>query len=404
MARIYLDNNATTQPDERVLAAMQQAYRELWANPSSVHRFGQLVRHNLELARQATARLIGCRDRELVFTSGGTESNNLALRGVLGPGRAGESARVLITTDVEHAAVREPGEALAGYGVEVVKLPVDGQGQLDPGVLAGALRQYGGRGGVVLVSVQWVNNETGVIQPIAELAACCRAAGQEHAGAGTRVLLHSDATQAVGKMAVDVGAAGLDLMTLVGHKFHGPKGVGALFVRSGVKLRAQNLGGPQERQRRGGTEDAPGIIALGVAAQLAEAFLADAEALAPLAGLRDRFEQGVRAALPETVVNGGGAARRIWNTSNLGFPGLEAEAIVLGLSERGLCVSAGAACSSGSLEPSPVLRAMGVPEEVAHGSIRFSLSRHTTAAELGQAVTLVAEVVSQVRRALPLGT
>jgi cysteine desulfurase len=180
--------------------------------------------------------------------------------------------------------------------------------------------------------------------------------------------------------------------------------VGALFIRSGVKLRAQNLGGPQERQRRGGTEDAPAIIALGVAAQLAEEFLADAEALARLTGLRDRFEQGVRAALPQTVVNGGGAARRIWNTSNLGFPGLEAEAIVLGLSERGLCVSAGAACSSGSLEPSPVLRAMGVAEEVAHGSIRFSLSRGTTAAEIEQAAALVVQVVALVRRALPLGT
>jgi cysteine desulfurase len=336
----------------------------------------------------------------LVFTSGGTESNNLALRGVLGGAGPHGGKRVLITTDVEHAAVREPGEALAGAGVELVKLPVDASGVLDPQGLGAALARYATPGATVLVSVQWVNNETGVIQPIEELVACCRAMAQGHGE--TRVLAHSDATQAVGKMPVDVHGAGVDLMTLVGHKFHGPKGVGALFVRSGVKLRAQSIGGPQERDRRGGTEDAPGIIAMGVAAELAEQFLSDTQELARLTALRDRFEQGIRAALPDTVVNGGGA-QRIWNTSNLGFPGLEAEAIVLGLSERGLCVSAGAACSSGSLEPSPVLLAMGVPEPVAHGSIRFSLSRFTTDAEIDDALVLVVQVVAQVRRALPLG-
>ena len=405
MTWVYLDNNATTQPDEQVLVALAQAYQECWANPSSVHRLGQLVRQKLELARAKVAHLIGCRDRELIFTSSGTESNNLALRGVLGPARRGPggSAPVLLTTTVEHAALREPAEDLGALGVEVVKMPVDIDGQLDPATLAAALRAHVRPGGLVLVSVQWVNNETGVIQPIEALAQCCRAAAAQCPEPGAQVLLHSDGTQAVGKMAVDVGGAGVDLLSFAGHKFHGPKGVGGLFVRSGVKLRAQNLGGPQERQRRGGTEDAPAIIALGVAAELAERFLADADRLAGLAALRDRLERGIKEALPDTVVNAGGARQRVWNTSNLGFPGLEAEAILLGLSERGLCASAGAACSSGSLEPSPVLLAMGVPENVAHGSIRFSLSRFTTNQDIDQALSLVPRVVAKLRRTLPLG-
>jgi cysteine desulfurase len=255
-----------------------------------------------------------------------------------------------------------------------------------------------------------------VIQPIEALSACCRSAAAELAGAqpgvdpganpgaNPEVLLHSDGTQAVGKIAVDVRRAGVDLLTFAGHKFHGPKGVGALFVRSGVKVQAQNLGGPQERQRRGGTEDAPAIIALGVAAKLAQEFLADPAQGACLTALRDRFERGIRAAVPDAVVNGAAAQQRIWNTSNLAFPGLEAEAILLGLSERGLCASAGAACSSGSLEPSPVLLAMGIPEPVAHGSIRFSISRFTTEQEIDQALTLVPQAVERLRRTMPLGT
>lgn len=400
MALIYLDNNATTRPAEEVVAAMREVHESLWANPSSVHRFGQGVRQRLELARAAVARLINCRERELIFTSGGTESNNLALRGVL---EADDGRPLLITTPIEHSAIRQPASMLAQRGIEVVYLPADRQGRVSPTALEEALNRHAA-GRLTLVSVQWANNETGVIQPVAELAGAARnyESGSAAAGARARVIFHVDATQAVGKLPVDVRAMGIDLMSFSAHKFHGPKGVGGLFARLGVRLRPQNIGGPQERDRRGGTENTAGIVGMGVAADLAREFLADEKKIAALTALRDRFEAGILAALPGTVINSQ-EAPRLWNTSNLAFPRLEAEAILLGLSEKGLCASAGAACSSGSLEPSPVLLAMGVPAEVAHGSVRFSLSRLTTAAEIEQAIELVPAVVRQLARTLPMG-
>ncbi len=396
MSRVYLDNNATTQPLPEVSAAVAEAMAELWANPSSVHRFGQTVRQRLELARQSVAGLIGCRPRELVFTSGGTEANNLAIHG--------SGARLLITTPIEHSAVREPADEFEKRGGEVVRLGVDRQGLIDAAELAGALGRGAAGGGVVLVSVQWANNETGVLQDLPAVAAAvagARAAAQAR-GERTRVYLHVDATQAVGKLPVDVGPLGADLLTLAAHKFHGPKGVGALFVRTAVRLQAVQRGGPQERDQRGGTENVPGILGMGVAADAARAFVADAAAVDRVRRLRDRFERAMLGALPDTVVNSG-EAPRLWNTSNLGFPGLEAEAILLGLSERGVCASAGAACSSGSLEPSPVLRAMGIPEPVAHGSVRFSLGRLTTEAEVDEAVAIVPEVVRRLAKTMPMG-
>ncbi|MCX5662382.1 MAG: cysteine desulfurase family protein [Planctomycetota bacterium] len=432
MSWIYLDNNATTQPLPEVLAAAHEIEETLWANPSSVHRFGQAVRQRVELARASVASLIGCRDRELVFTSGGTESNNLALRGLLGPalappaGKEGEPAttsppppparprRVLITTALEHSAIREPGEFLRRSGVEVVRLPVDLAGLVQPGDLARALAEHAKEDATVLVSLQWANNETGVVEPIAALVDVVRAHRQANPKA--RVLFHTDATQAVGKIPVDVKTAGVDLLTLSGHKLHGPKGVGALFIRTGVRLEPQNLGGPQERDRRGGTENAPAIVGLGVAAERAVAFLADVNAIDRLLRLRERFERGVIAVLrplmPDATIHSDvihsdavpptiSPAPRLWNTANLGFPRLEAEAILLGLSERGLCASAGAACSSGSLEPSPVLLAMGIPPAIAHGSVRFSLSRLTTEAEIDRALEIVPAVVARLARTLP---
>lgn len=394
----YLDNNATTRPDDAVLAAMDEAGREFWANPSSVHRLGQMARQRLELARASVARLLHCHDREVVFTSGGTEANNLALRGTM-DAAAVAGPRALISTAIEHSAVRQPVEALRGQGVSVAMLPVDPVGRIQTAGLARMLLELAPPGAMCLVSVQWVNNETGVIQPVAELAALCR----EHPRAGGgRVVLHVDATQAVGKIPVDVRAAGVDLLTLSGHKFHGPKGAGALYVRNGVRLKAQVLGGPQERDRRGGTENTTAIVGLGVAAELAMAFVGDLARVRRQELLRDALERRVREALPDTVVNGEGA-QRVWNTTNLGFPRLEAEAILLGLSERGVCVSAGAACSSGSLEPSPVLLAMGIPEAVAHGSVRLSLSRDTTEAEIDHAVTVLTQVVGRLRATLPMG-
>ena len=375
---IYLDNNATTRPAPQVVEALREACEDLWANPSSVHRFGQLVRQRIELAREQVARLVGCRGRELVFTSGGTESNNLALHGLLDAAlRQGQKA-VLLTTPVEHSAVREPAEALQSAGGEVGWLAVAGDGRVKLDALEQALAEHTAAD-LVLVSVQWANNETGVIQPV----------------------------QAVGKLPVDLAQTDLDLMSFSAHKFHGPKGIGGLFVRRGVRLRAIQQGGPQEREKRGGTENTAGILGMGVAAELARAFLQDQSGIDRLRALRDRFEQAVLQAVPGAQANAGppefSDSPRLWNTSNIGFPRLEAEAILLALSERGLCASAGAACSSGSLEPSPVLRAMNVPEPLAHGSVRFSLSRFTQEEEIERAIERVPQAVARLARTMPVG-
>ena len=431
MEWIYLDNNATTQPAPEVVQAVQEINQQLWANPSSVHRFGQAVRHRVELARSSLARLIGCQERELIFTSGGTEANNLALGGVLdwasspragpGPG-SGSGPALLITTPIEHAAIRQPADHLAKKGVSVVQLPVDRGGWVKPDDLAGALdaAQHDGHP-VILVSIHWANNETGAIEPIEDLACVVQQHRQKMIQepargrrASNRLLFHVDAVQAVGKIPIDLSQVPVDLLSLSAHKFHGPKGTGALFVRDPVRIRPQLWGGSQEQARRGGTQNTPGIIAMGVAADLAREFLADPPVVARQRDLRDRFERSILEALPGTVVHSAAVgpdsddthlapgSRRLWNTSNLGFMRLEAEAILLGLSERGVCASAGAACSSGSLEPSPVLLAMGIDEPVAHGSVRFSLSRFTDPLEIRQAVTHVVDVVKRLTRVLPV--
>ncbi len=425
---IYLDSNATTEPAPQVVQAVERMMREQWANPSSVHRAGQAVRHEVELARSNVAKLIGCHERELIFTSGGTEANNLALLGLLGSALAksgltgsthDSAAPLLVTSKIEHSAVRAPTEALAAGGVKVVYLPVDREGRIEAQNLANILREEGEAHRVILVSVQWANNETGVIQPVGELAKIihdyrCGVGKSEAAKASApssafsqhrsqrRVYLHVDAMQAVGKLPVNVREVQADLLTLAGHKFHGPKGIGALYVRQGVRLKPQQLGGPQERDRRGGTENTPGIVGMGIAAELALAFINDESRLKTQKALRDRLEQGVCAALPGTVVHSVNAPR-LWNTTNLGFASLEAEAILLGLSERGVYASAGAACSSGSLEPSPVLLAMGIPENIAHGSVRFSLSRDTTADDIEQAIEVIPQVVGRLRAVMPTG-
>lgn len=409
---IYLDNNATTQPLPEVVDAMNEVNTSLWANPSSVHRFGQMARQRVEIARAQVAKLIGCRDRELVFTSGGTESNNLALRGALEAAMGSssfdlDSPPVVITTPIEHSAVREPAEAIGKAGATVVQLKVDIDGRVNPIQLIDTLNEHATGGRLCVVSIQWANNETGVLQPMAELVEVVNAfrLQQREAGASTaKVLLHSDATQAVGKLPVDVKQLGLDMMTFAAHKFHGPKGVGGLFVRTGVRVRPQSRGGPQERERRGGTENTAGIVAMGVAAEAAAAFVADQSNADAVAALRDRFEQGILHSCAGAEVNGirTGVGQRLWNTTNIAFPRLEAEAILLGLSEKGVCASAGAACSSGSLEPSPVLLAMGIDEPLAHGSVRFSLSRSTTQDEIDKALAVVPAVVERLSRTLPV--
>lgn len=383
---IYLDNNATTRPATEVVRAMTAALERSWENPSSVHRPGQAVRQQIELARNEVCELLGCHDRELLFTSGGTESANLALRSALA--RDPSSRRVLITTKLEHSAVRETAQSLGESGAEVIWLRTDGEGRVDLDHLRELLSSRASD--IALVSVMWANNETGIIEPVAEIGALCR----EHG-----VLFHTDATQWVGKMPVDVSALPIDLLSFSAHKFHGPKGIGGLYIRRGVRIRPLITGGPQERERRGGTENVPGIIGMGAAAKLAREWLADETHRAKQTALRDRFEQGVLARVKDASINSAGA-ERLWNTCNIAFPRLEAEAILLLLSERGVCASAGAACSSGSLDPSPVLLAMGIEPEMAHGSVRFSLSRETTTDEVDRALEIIPTVIERLRASM----
>ncbi len=416
MELVYLDNNATTRPLDEVVAAVNAGMSRYWANASSVHRFGQATRQELELARGHVAGLIGATPRELVFTSGGTEANTLAIKGVLdlflaASGPAGLKPLVL-TTGIEHSAVREPLEKMEKAG-QILRhcVKLDGAGRMALADVESQLSAAAGEGRLVLLTAQWANNETGVLQPMAEVAAVVkRLRAAEGERQGLKVVFHTDATQAVGKIPVDVKSAEVDLLTLAAHKFHGPKGIGALYIKTGVKLRPQQQGGPQERDRRAGTENTPGILGMGEAARLAKAFLSDVSGVAKLRAMRDRLERGLLALCPGAVVNGFCAdaepegevfAGRLWNTTNIGFPRLEAEAILVALSERGICASAGAACSSGSLEPSPVLLAMGVKEEVAHGSVRFSISRETKDEEIDRALAVVPEVVGKLYKTLP---
>ncbi|MCE2884182.1 MAG: cysteine desulfurase [Planctomycetaceae bacterium] len=386
LERIYLDSNATTRPAPEVVEAVARALRECWANPSSVHRSGGEAKRAVELARESVARLVGCQDREIVLTSGGTEGANLAIRGTLEHcSRSTPVRRVLVTTRFEHSAVRELAQRIEHRGGEVVWLAQDvaRPGTPDLGALEELLSHRADE--IALVSLMWANNETGAITDIARAGSICREAG---------VRFHTDATQWVGRMPTDLAALQVDLASFAAHKFHGPKGAGALYVRRTVRLEPQSIGGPQERDRRGGTENVPAIAGMGVAAELARAWLAS-DGMTVAAARRDGFERKVVAATAGLAH--GANMPRLWNTTNIGFARLEAEAILLLLSERGIDASAGAACSSGSLDPSPVLLAMGVAPELAHGSIRFSLSRETTDAEIEEAARRVISVIARLR-------
>lgn len=411
---------------------MERGLVEFWHNPSSVHRAGQAARQQVELARQDLARLVGVKARELTFTSGGTEALDLAIRGILGASRsrAGAEPPLVVTSKVEHVAVRDLVESLEKSGqvrVRWLELCVEPErrGVIDTARLAGQITPD-----AALVCVQWANNETGAVQPVQAVSDACRAVG---------VPLVIDAVQWVGKMPVRVGAgpseppasAGArvdegsrtggvprdgaqaeasgsdsadivcDAMVFSPHKFHGVKGVGVLWTKPGLRMRPV-IHGSQELGRRGGTENVPGILGAGPAAREAMAWLEDGAQRDRVAGLRDHFERTVIAALPDASVNGPtGLASRLWNTTNIAFPRLEAEALLLLLSERGVCASAGAACSSGSLEPSPVLLAMGVPDVDAHGSLRFSLSRFSTRDEVDEAAEAVISCVRSLKRSMP---
>jgi len=374
-----MDANSTTPVLPEVVEAMRPFWTEHFGNASSIHQQGQQARAAVERARASVAGLLGCRAAEVVFTSGGTESDNLALFGTLAPGDH------LITSSIEHSAVMQAAEALAGRGVEVSFLPATRQGVVEPSALEAALRPN-----TRLVSVMLANNETGVIQPVRGLADLTHAAG---------ALFHADAVQAAGKLAIDVKALGCDLLSISGHKMYAPQGVGALYVRRNVRLRPIFFGGNHERGRRPGTENVAGIVGLGKAAELAREWLANGEQQ-PLAALRDRLEQGILAQVEEAGVNGAGVAR-VANTSNLFFDHVEAEALVIALDLKGLSVSGGSACQSGSTEPSHVLTAMGLSVARARASVRFSLSRLTTEDEVECAMALVPAAVARLRRLSP---
>lgn len=382
----YLDNNATTRPDQPVIDAIVEMSAEQWGNPSSVHRFGQAARHRVELAREQVCELIGAKPPQLIFTSGATESNNLAIDGLLA---ARPTRKTLITNQLEHSAVREPCERLSNLGYNVIQVPTNIDGLIDPADLQNLLDQNAGD--VALVAIQWINNETGAIQPIHEIGELCQQRD---------VRIFTDATQAIGKTPCDVSNMPVDALSFSGHKFHGPKGAGGLYIRRGVGLVPQTLGGPHERDRRGGTENTPGIVGLGVAAQLAKDFLATD---GPIRGAaqRDKLENAILNDIPDAQVISANAPR-LWNTTNIGFPPLQSEAILLLLSEKGIYAAAGAACASGSIEPSPVLLAQGIPEAVAHGSLRLSLCRHTTDEEIDYAIKTIPGVIQKLRGSMPV--
>lgn len=383
MRRVYLDHNATTPLDPQVRQAMEPYWSGVFGNANSIHSFGQQARAAVERAREQVAALIGARPSEIVFTSGGTEADNLALFGIV-RASGGEPCHV-ITSAIEHPAVLHACRALERAGVEVTYLPVSSEGVVDPDAVRQALRPH-----TVLISIMLANNELGTLQPIEEIG---------RIAAEADVWFHTDAVQAAGKVAIDVRQLRLDLLSLSAHKFYGPKGVGALFVRGGTRLEPILYGGHHERDRRPGTENVPGIVGMGCAAELARKRLA--EDAARLTVLRDRFEQAVLERIPHTRVNGRGAPR-VPGTTNITFDYIEGESLVIALDLKGVACSTGAACSSGAIEPSHVLTAIGLPREQARASLRFSLGRETTEDELAYALEALGEAVDRLRELSPL--
>lgn len=378
---IYLDNNATTKVDPTVVEAMMPYITEYYGNPSSMHTFGGQVSKAIRQAREKVATLIGADESEIIFTSGGTEGDNAAIRAAL---QAQPQKRHIITTQVEHPAVLNLCKQLQNQGYEVTYLSVDSRGQLDLHELEAALT-----GNTALVTIMYANNETGVIFPIEEIGKLVKEYG---------AIFHVDAVQAVGKLPLSMKNSTIDMLSMSGHKIHAPKGIGALYVRRGMRFRPMLIGGGQERGRRGGTPNVPGIVALGKAAELE--LLHIEEATARERRLRDRLEKAILNTIPDCEVNGHGT-ERLPNTTNIGFKYIEGEAILLLLNQHGICASSGSACSSGSLEPSHVLRAMGLPYTTLHGSIRFSLCRYTTEAEIDTVLGVLPGIIERLRAISP---
>jgi cysteine desulfurase len=383
MREIYLDNNATTKVDEEVFAEMQPYFCNLYGNPSSMHFFGGQVQKKVDEARNRVAALLGALTEEIIFTACGTESNNTAIRSAL---EVFPEKRHIITTRVEHPAVLTMCRNLGKRGYRVTELNVDSEGRLDLEELKKAIDED-----TVIVSVMHANNETGVMFPVEEIGAIVKEKG---------ALFHTDAVQAVGKVPLDMATSTVDMLSLSGHKLHAPKGIGVLYLRKGVPFRPFLVGGHQERSRRAGTENTASIIALGKACEVAAKFMDDENTR--VRSMRDRLEKELLALIPNGRINGG-KAERLPNTVSIAFEFVEGEAILLLLSEHGICASSGSACTSGSLEPSHVLRAMGVPFTCAHGSIRFSLSRYTTDAEIDLVIRELPPIIRRLREMSPFG-
>ncbi|MGD0513110.1 MAG: cysteine desulfurase family protein [Terriglobales bacterium] len=380
MRRVYLDNNATTPVLPEVFEAMRPYFAEQFGNASSIHHHGQETRAAVERARESVAALLGCRASEIVFTSGGTEGDNFAISGLA---RAGDH---IISSTIEHHAVLNSCKHLEAMGCELTYVPVDSRGLVDPDDVRRALRSN-----TKLITIMMANNETGVLQPVEEFGKIAAEAD---------VYFHTDAVQAAGKVPVDVKRIGCDLLSISGHKLHAPQGVGALYVRKGTILEPMFYGGSHERSRRAGTENVPGIIGLGKATELAREALERGD-LAQMAAMRDRIEQKILSEVEATGVNGEGAPR-VPNTTNIHFDYIEGEALVIALDLKGLAVSTGAACSSGAIEPSHVLTAMGLPPEVARASLRFSLGKQNTAEDVDFALSLLPQTVARLRELSPV--
>lgn len=383
MKPIYLDNNATTRVAPEVLEEMLPYISNLYGNPSSMHTFGGQLHRKIEEAREKVAHLLSASPEEIIFTSCGTESDNTA---IMSAAESFPRKKHIITTRVEHPAVLNFCHHLGRKGHRISYIPVNSLGQMDTGDLLSSLDED-----TALVSVMYANNETGVMFPINELAVILKERG---------VLFHSDAVQAVGKVQINVSKTPVDMLTLSGHKIHALKGIGALFVRKGTRFHPYIIGGHQERGRRAGTENVASIIGLGKAAELASTNMK--EEMAHIAGLRDRLESNLLKCCPDVRVNGD-RTQRLPNTTNISFEYVEGEAVLLRLNEYNICASSGSACTSGSLEPSHVLRAMGVPYTAVHGSIRFSLSRYTTEKEIDRVIEVMPPLIRELRHLSPFG-
>ncbi|MEM8809595.1 MAG: cysteine desulfurase NifS [Cyanobacteria bacterium P01_G01_bin.38] len=380
---IYLDNNATTRVDPDVLEAMLPYLSDLYGNPSSMHSFGGQVGAAIQDARVQVADLLGAEDTEIIFNSCGSEGNNTAIHAALA---AQPEKRHIVTTAVEHPAILNVCKHLEKKGYTVTYLSVDGRGQVDLMEVEAAIT-----GGTALVTTMYANNETGVIFPVEQIGAIAKECG---------ATFHVDAVQAVGKVPINLKDSTIDMLTLSGHKLHAPKGVGVLYVRRGFRFRPFLLGGHQERGRRAGTHNVAGIIALGKAAELAREHLSNVQQERQL---RDLLETELLARIPDCEVNGGGTTR-LPNTTNIGFKYIEGEAILFMLNQHSICASSGSACTSGSLDPSHVLTAMGLPYTILHGSIRFSLSRFTTAEEVQKVIEVMPGIVEKLRAISPFNS